>query len=351
MADVTFTCACGHRTQVSEFAVGMKTRCSACGQNVTVKADPVAPTKRTGEQEPRAHIPPELAQQWRDASGLGACPRCKKPFRGEWDRVESTHGIVCNQCAHLASEDAPKPLKPVPVPVESPIFSIGSYFPAKPVEPDEASAPFGWDPKVFRMWVLVAGLAVIVLAIVLTFTEGTSVRPLESSAVPGEEVAVEPISPWAAHLVEGLVHVSKFMAAWIALYLILSRTNSLPNDTLLKNLVSVGLVALAIYGVEVATARVTAQVTGFLIIAFLVPIVVRVIILYFLHEFYGLTLGQLLLYWLLTKIAGFLMSNVLLLCLGVVGRIVVKRGASAVLLFGEWPLRAIVVCSCMSNAG
>ena len=258
VVDIRVSCPCGNEMVMSEFAVGMRTTCPACGKPLNVSwqnsrtMDSDVPTPAVPVSEVVAKSDASLFTEEQPAEkprlGKNHCDRCGRPFRGEWDRQETGEGVLCNICVNLVRQVDPNdsssgyvaPIDtlrierdddPVPAPV-APMEDQGSWFERNwPTE--------GTMQKV----ALYGGLAVVVLALLVFVTSGFDVpHPNPSQEV--DSGTVETISKPAGVAYWVIAAITNFFGVYLGLYLFLSWGNRLPNETLTLNLIALAPVAL-----------------------------------------------------------------------------------------------------------
>lgn len=173
------------------------------------------------------------------------CARCGRPFRGEWDRFQGNEGAVCNICANLAAEQdpaVPRPSIPTPQPhkaFRNPGWSALEAEPSKELSPEDKR----------RRNAQMIGLAAIALITITVYVlwpagEGAPGRGVEPEAA---EAAARELSRGVDYLLRGIRLVLGIATKALALYLALMAVNKLPNETFLKNLAAVLVVAVPLY--------------------------------------------------------------------------------------------------------
>lgn len=266
MVDIRVHCPCGNEMVMSEFAVGMRTTCPACGSPLTVSWQNSRPLDSDEQPVASASTPDarveafasddteEVVFQPQEPSsraGKHHCARCGRPFRGDWDRYQSPEGIVCNICANLVREaDASKLSAGYVRPIDTVRLEHDEEpVPLPTVEPDEEELSWlerHWpSEETMSKVALYSGIAVIVIAALVFIFSGFE-GPEPASTTGAEEVAtttqptVTGVAYWA------ILGFTRFFGAFLGLYLFLAWGNRLPNEDVRLNLIALAPVALGV---------------------------------------------------------------------------------------------------------
>ena len=179
MADVLARCPhCGYQKRVSEYTVGMTDRCPQCGKALPIAPENVSPlepgmmdaVELPGDENRQPGARRMNAQTAADRAASGRCARCGRAFRGDWDRVETDQGIVCNICANLATADAPHRVEQKPVPERD-----TGPEPPEP-EPEKPGLGKRWqdftETQQFRKALWIASGLILFLCVIMFFEGG-----------------------------------------------------------------------------------------------------------------------------------------------------------------------------------
>ncbi|MCP4639580.1 MAG: hypothetical protein GY851_04070 [bacterium] len=323
MSEYIVTCRCGHQRRVTENAVGLSGRCPSCGREVIITDDDLIPADRKlPEKDPEVIVVPKTGFEDDDADTEDAvidflapskaapsephCPRCKRVFRGDWDRIHTPEGLLCNICANMVREVNPAEAIANPhagfTPAQLAQLQEDLANPTGPPPPDpEDMEPqekkwFDVDSDRFKTVVMWAGIAVVFLAItVALFDETPSPRPHDATMVQepieGEQAPqVEDLPVVAQALVHIILYGARFAGEMIALWIALSWANALPNEGFWKNVLVIGIVALALTVVWWIPFGI---VPG---IGFVLGLLRPLLVLWFIYQLYQLSLWELLTY-------------------------------------------------------
>ena len=174
------------------------------------------------------------------------CHRCGRGFRGEWDRIPSPSGVLCNLCGRQASAVAvredPEVLAPLPavatvVPVAT--ARLSTITPEKP----RKKAPKPRELVIFAALTALAFVLVLVLPMEVWIAQFLAPPPLET---------VQALAPWqnaVVLLVEILVGIATEAFVIAAL---LGMTGRLPSEVLGENCLAIGVAAVLVYLVSFA---------------------------------------------------------------------------------------------------
>ncbi len=106
MGELILTCSCGRQKRISVYAVGIVETCEGCGRRVQSSEENTSTPPVEQLVTPSPVLAPEASRPPK-TDPPNVCPQCGKAFRGDWDRVEVAHGIVCHHCSVLATESMP----------------------------------------------------------------------------------------------------------------------------------------------------------------------------------------------------------------------------------------------------
>ncbi|GMV99249.1 MAG: hypothetical protein AMXMBFR84_03880 [Candidatus Hydrogenedentota bacterium] len=250
MPDYFVLCvACGQVNRVASAPIGSSIRCKSCNRPVTLTEENAVPT---GEGETAA--PMEIVYGEDNAMRAASrrqgkdCDRCGKPFRGDWDKHETENGLLCNICANQYREPDPGFSNRIE-PIEDNELPFADCKPS--VNPDEPPPKTPFEENMQKV-AIVGAIFVVGLGILFFFYDP---QPLPSIA--DEESAQQAIADTAKDvpsLVYFIAYAFRFgagiAAQFIALYLILSWTKNLPNDTLWKNIIALAVIAVALSAIN-----------------------------------------------------------------------------------------------------
>ncbi|MCC6695558.1 MAG: hypothetical protein IT365_08000 [Candidatus Hydrogenedentes bacterium] len=247
---------------MSEFAVGLRTTCPACGSPLTVSWQ----NSRTLDSEEPKQVQPapqptepvvsaarmfEAEERPAPKAGKHHCDRCGRPFRGDWDRHTTAEGMLCHICSNLVRPADPTNPSSGYVP---PIDSIRLDRDLTPAAPEtvveEEPEPQSWWEKnmpsdeTMQKVALYSGIAVIVLAL-LVFLFDTSEPPSPHTAT-GEEEVTEAITPVAGAAYWIILGITRYFGSFLGLYLFLSWGNRLPNERFVLNLIALAPIVLGV---------------------------------------------------------------------------------------------------------
>lgn len=243
MDDLILSCPCGHRMKVNVFAVGMKGRCAKCGDDFVVQESNTAPMDAAQEEK-------ENARQTEEG-----CVRCGKPFRGEWDTLETPNGKLCYRCSNLATEGVPERLKHAGHKADILISPEPEPDPS-PTGPKRRSAPFEFDPQSpgFKrvLFAMAFGLIAITLYAFVTddYTPpGERVSRARQMTNPGGAIAAE-APGFVTPLLIGWQIAAAILSTFLALYFLLMNTGRLPHDIFWKDVSYIAVIVLVMTAID-----------------------------------------------------------------------------------------------------
>lgn len=247
MYDAFLECDCGHLMKVSSFAVGSKGRCPGCKQVLTVTEDNTRPIT---DDTP---LPGTVGD--RDEN---ACGRCGKTFRGDWDRVETVEGLVCHHCSVRVSEGEqakqPEPsIASLPTssaaPTVRPIDWIERPDPSPVSKPEKRSfGGINTESQGFRLAVGIVAFGTVALTIALVATGGLNYE----ATGPTESTPELDLPDWAPLALYIWDYVCIFLAGWVAVYIVLRGTKSLPHNRFSADIIVVTVALMATTAMHIA---------------------------------------------------------------------------------------------------
>ncbi|GMV91245.1 MAG: hypothetical protein AMXMBFR82_10230 [Candidatus Hydrogenedentota bacterium] len=257
MTNIRVSCPCGNEMVMSEFAIGMKTTCPVCGKPLSVSwqnsrsLDSEAPTTSIPVSEEAARHDASLFsenQLDKPRAGKHHCDRCGREFRGDWDRHQTGSGTLCNICVNLVQQADPEdPSSGFVAPIDTMRLEKNEDpLPAPTMEPAEDDRSWlekNWpSEETMQKVALYAGIAVVVLAALVFVTSGFDVPEASREAPAADTPTVQPVAGYVFYAVNAF---TQFFGVFLGLYLFLSWSNRLPNDTFVLNLIALTPVAVA----------------------------------------------------------------------------------------------------------
>lgn len=322
MADLILTCTCQHEMKVSEFTFGMRGRCPHCHAVLTVSEGNTRPLQSAPPPPVEDDAPEFVAAPEPAASGAG-CKRCGRAFRGDWDRYSSPKGTVCHMCANLWEAEL---RKGGTIRTELEINVRQGLASVAPIEPPRPKPSFSERHRErLRHFALAAGICVIVFVLAAPWflpntepepTSTVSSGPQPETEQPAFLTGPQPETEQPAFLTAFVIAVAIVAGVaqeFMPLYLILMWAQKLPNDTVPRNVLAVGMVAVGLY--------VLGFVLGLLPIGMLGGLIGIIAHLYVLWGVYELTWFETFVYLIACSIAKGLVWAVKALILGIAGQI------------------------------
>lgn len=334
--DLIVTCTCGHQITVSEYAAGMTAPCPQCGQPLTVAPENSKPITRT----PTTSVDRQSATQsaapgnvstsefsytpLKTASLKTHCARCGREFRGDWDRHQTPAGLVCNICTNFVASSAQTIqssgyVAPVDVIKLDPDLDV---HPQEAVEVEEVEK--SWREKympdrammqriaiggavafgLYTLWLIVSG----------AWAVGPSPEDVENAAAVADAADTPKLPLWAGIAITVLSTCSLFVSTFTGIYIFLTLSHRLPNDTFLANAIQLLPATAIITAVYFATSVLWLPILSALLLLILIPILIFLnfgfeaqdIINFPLGIFLGGALqgiAYLLIYWMIRTIA------------------------------------------------
>jgi len=233
-------CACGQAMRVPAEALHRMGRCVGCGTRFEVTdansrllaaETPLPQAARTGFElsvEEEAVLPkPGAGPDWN-------CSRCGRPFRGDWDRHPGDSGEVCLLCSRQAASMSPTRadweaaggVSPPTVPPEKTSrYSVIEPPPPKP-------------PPTRKEIVTFLAIFCVAMFVVLVLPIEEFVAHFFST---DEAVARERFAPWMLFALLALELLVACVGYTAYLYAALVWCDKLPNESLLPNLIVLGI--------------------------------------------------------------------------------------------------------------
>ncbi|GMU93804.1 MAG: hypothetical protein AMXMBFR4_28620 [Candidatus Hydrogenedentota bacterium] len=247
---VTYTCPCGHRMTISEFAIGMTLTCPVCGREEEVSASNVKPV-RGDEPKPTPVSPPpsERPAPQPDHEAM-QCARCGRMFKGSWDRHPSPIGTVCNVCrSFVVNQNVEIGVDGYVAPVES--IRIDPVEEARQVFEEESDEEAPWweryrpDPQMMQRIAIGAGVTVILLTIYYWITDSGMPTPEEFEQLKrAQETGEGPeLGKWAETLIRAPF---RYISTVLGLYIFLYLGKRLPQDSVIANIIGIAPIALVV---------------------------------------------------------------------------------------------------------
>ena len=279
----------------------MSLPCPKCGALVTVTDDaiqeraisppvqaaPPAQSATTSSSSP-GPVPVTPPPAPPAPQGPVVCDRCGKPFRGPWDRLNTTAGVLCNICANYIGSGAKRITEDrAPMPVDTTLLDSKVNL-----KPDREPSRFD---EIMRKIAIFGGGAVVVLGLFFWLIGEQSNIPDPGPVAVQQEAATEgfpEVTVGAGIVLIGMMAVFGIAPQWLALYLVLMWSQRLPNDTFAAN-----ALVLLLYAVII-------NVIG------IVPCFGLILIIYILWAHFDLNISELMLYAVVNIIATILMWTV-----------------------------------------
>lgn len=306
VADLVLECPCGHKMRVPDSAMGTTGLCPKCGGEVTVDLSNTRPLDLPEARKARV------------------CDRCGRPFRGDWDRTETTEGTLCHICANLAGASVvkreaarPDPAPEIQIPEENAALGVDSRAWAR-VSEEESKGIFAkfddaWRYRKGEVILLGVGF-VIALAVVLFWPDRS--KPVELAEQPAETVST---GIGVAFVL--ISFVTDFLTRFLALYLYLYFMNKLPNEDTASNLFVVGAVALgwAVFATVIHGLEWLVAAHAFGILGIPIAITGALVVLYVFDRLYDLSCGDLVSLSLILFLCRIIGWTLRMLALGILG--------------------------------
>jgi hypothetical protein len=370
MYEIMLMCGCGGTTRIPLGAMGQFLACKSCGAKLHVTRDNTRPLTQAelgvrpvedATQErpestsaaPRSEVPefapppghaadeasevnlfldhdqpapaptraaPAAAEPARPAPAkapLAVCARCGKPFRGDWDQVDTLFGVLCHICAHRAeyieASAVPASSTPPPGPLLREISRQSSWSSA-----DQQQQATLTDEdrrrRRFEMIVLAVIAAVVIGAVLLWPESNTPEKVQNPREISSDNVVKLGYSIMAIQAILGVLRNT------LLLFVVLGAAKKLPNETFGKN-----LVALLLVGAVLSVARVFGAFG--VSVFYLLPVVgtlagaaaLEIFLLYVLSRFHSLEFSDAILFVVCDVLSGILLRAVSALVFGVAG--------------------------------
>lgn len=247
MGVLDVACRCGHRMRVPESAFGMTVACPGCGDGVYVSLSSVVKgTEAHAVEPPRVETEqlaaPVQAEPVRAAASVleECCARCKREFRGDWDRHATPEGEICNICARraepvaAAAERPQAPMQPTTRPPSERRMMMPEYTQVTPYLVDEPKRAPRRDPRKMKREAITLGAAFLVTMGIIAFFPVETILSRADWEPQGE------LSRAWGIVVMIIRTIAMFAGAYIAYYVVLNKANKLPNETFVGNLLALG---------------------------------------------------------------------------------------------------------------
>jgi hypothetical protein len=192
----------------------------------------------------------------------GACARCGRAFRGDWDRNQTQRGVVCDVCARLATEmpamppvgeEAEETQEQVSFQGEGVEYEAGAVQGLEPVMTERVKSTQvpgfarNW-PGLFRGLLWTAAVGILLLAVYFyradeggTPSINEAQRSVVEQGMPDEDPPIPvPVFMW-------MLVTLNLVAVVASLYLTLDYVNRLPDDRFLANVLIVTPWAILLY--------------------------------------------------------------------------------------------------------
>ncbi|MCC6155638.1 MAG: hypothetical protein IT367_17845 [Candidatus Hydrogenedentes bacterium] len=253
--DLLVSCKCGHQMTVSEYAAGMTAPCPKCGQPLTVSQENSKPITRESEvpQVTPAAFPTSLGPgiqytPLQTVSLKNNCARCGREFRGDWDRHQSTSGLVCNICWNLVQQTQNLQSTGYVAPVDSmKLDPVLDPQPQQPVEVEEVEKTWRekyWPDEAMMQRIAIGGAIAFGLYTVYLFISGAWVvgpapEDLKQTSTIAEGAPLPDLPMWAAAAMTVLSTASSFVSTLAGIYIFLMIGRRLPDTNVLANLIQI----------------------------------------------------------------------------------------------------------------
>lgn len=263
-------CRCGYRTRIEIDGRERPWECPVCLLETPLTDACAAPVARVSSRPPRASQPAgpmqgpargddvslfeesvaencaaPVQEASRAVSAGDACGRCGRPFRGDWDRINGVMGIVCYVCANQAGAVATAaPPSGYTSSDDDPIareLARAHNYTWSDIAPPEPGVMTEADRRERRrqMKIFAAVSAVILLLVwVWPSEEGRFGAVVAPEDLPHAAI-------WTAFALKLLFHAAATVGGF---YVTLLIANRLPNETLVANVVAIGMVVLPVWG-------------------------------------------------------------------------------------------------------
>jgi len=248
----------------------------------------------------------------------GACARCGRPFRGDWDRFRTSKGTVCYICANLLRSEEGEHIAQLEEEKAQPVDpALGQSWDR--LEAETARIQAAHNDKKSRnrqMAALAVIFAIVAVAVLLWPASKTpsedharrhaAIRSSAPTATPATTEAPKEAPQWTRYALIAIRLTGDLIGGIIALYLTLHVCNKLPNETFRKNLLAVGAVGTLFFIIDLA-------VTPFSSLAFIIALIML------LKGIYDFTVLDFLYYILFGMVARVLVWVIVTFATGLLG--------------------------------
>lgn len=283
-------CGCGAIKESEDYTRGLLVTCDACGASIEVTeknfageslpaakapadctARPVTPRVKAAaaahaafaddeDEEAQAERPASSrpAQPIRKPAGPEAaapagCLRCGNDFRGDWDQVETSQGLVCYVCSTQATVGPPERIaRPA---------TVAESFPPPVEEAEDAPEKFlGFDTASpgFRAALIGAALMTVVTAYFVAVTGWGASEPGMSPV----DAVLDPdidVPGWLMLVYKTAYFSMGYLILGLTIYLTFWRRDALPGAGLLEDVLLIGAPVAGAAGIGLITAFVAAS--------------------------------------------------------------------------------------------
>jgi len=275
----------------------MTAPCPACKNPLTISQSNTTPieAKRPSAPETNSELVPPSSPDFvytplRTLSLKNNCARCGREFRGDWDRHQSSLGLICNICSNLVRQQSNTQSTGYVAPIDSMQLEPQiDPVPYKPVEVEEVELT--WREKyipgedMMRRVAIGGAVAFTLYTVWLIISGAWIVEPAPedaTNAVVATAQVTETLPRWAGWLIKILGTVSGFVSTMIGLYIFLMMGRRLPADTPLANVIQLlpvtailsGLFLVASILSSLAVPFVAVLLIGVLVYLILVPAII-----------------------------------------------------------------------------
>jgi hypothetical protein len=276
------------------------------------KATVTAAPPRPQSMVPPPPKPPPVADQ---------CARCKRKFRGDWDRVDAFDGVICHICANKADSMMPgeAPVRSIPEtnPLQREIMRQASWsIPGEQAAQQKLSEEQKRARS--RQILILAAVGVVLTALVVFWPVAETPEPILAPGVEtGPATALRP--EHAGLLIKTIDIVARVAMQLVALYVTLTILKGLPKDEFLLNVISLAPIAVLLTVLWTLLHFLTALPTGGFIWAIVVELIALGLSAFIVDLLYDLSFSGIVLYVVVMELSVWMMAAVEQLVLGFLG--------------------------------